>query len=283
VSWWQLDGGEREPVRCEYRLLDDHAFGFTVPGGNVSLPLVIDPVLDFTWSTVIGGSLVDLAYWFHAIDVDAQDRITVAGTTYSTDFPVTPGVAQSTHGGVYDMWIAEIPAGSAGGSPSWITYIGGLDEDRSNSVDRFSDGRIVVGGASNSSNYPLAAGGVGPSGDFDIALSVLASDGSLLEYSTLLGGASYDGVQQLRVIGLDRIDFCGSTSSAGLPTTVDAWQGALAGGSDGFFATLDLTAPVPSDLSFLSYCGDDAEDHVFTLDRVGDTLYLGGQSSNALT
>ena len=48
------------------------------------------------FSTFIGGSDADHA---HAIAIDATSRIFVAGTTWSSDFPVTPGAYDTTYAG----------------------------------------------------------------------------------------------------------------------------------------------------------------------------------------
>jgi hypothetical protein len=57
------------------------------------------------YSTYLGGSGDDEGY---SIAVDASANAYVAGFTDSTDFPTTPGAFQTTLGGFYDAFIAEL-------------------------------------------------------------------------------------------------------------------------------------------------------------------------------
>ena len=55
-----------------------------------------DPTGGVVFSTFIGGSEADHA---HAIAIDAASRVFVAGTTWSSDFPVTPGAYDTSYAG----------------------------------------------------------------------------------------------------------------------------------------------------------------------------------------
>lgn len=63
------------------------------------------------YSTYLGASSNDLGL---GIVVDLVGNAYVVGYTQSTDFPVTPGAAQQTNGGLYDAFVAKIAAPSAG-------------------------------------------------------------------------------------------------------------------------------------------------------------------------
>ncbi len=54
VAWNVLPNGEHQPVTSAFRLIDDDRYGFAVTGDDPSLPLVIDPGIE--WSTFVGGS-----------------------------------------------------------------------------------------------------------------------------------------------------------------------------------------------------------------------------------
>ena len=92
------------------------------------------------FSTFIGGSAADHA---HALAIDAAARVFVAGTTWSADFPVTPGAYDTTYAGgswnggdgfvvlfeVPSEQVAPPPGGSQGAQPfyaqPWFWVVAG--------------------------------------------------------------------------------------------------------------------------------------------------------------
>ena len=80
--------------------------------------------LDF--ATYMGGSQWERV---QSVFIDANGYIYIAGTTKSTDFPVTPGVYDTagTGGGVSDGFVAKLaPDGT---KVIWSTFLHGSDRD----------------------------------------------------------------------------------------------------------------------------------------------------------
>jgi hypothetical protein len=105
-----------------------------------------------SWAAVLGGS------GFQAASAIARDPnsgvVYVAGSTTSSDFPVTAGVIQPTAGGQTDAFIASIAAdGSAFG---FITYLGGTSDDWITAITVTSGGQIIVAGDTLSPDFPVS-------------------------------------------------------------------------------------------------------------------------------
>jgi Beta-propeller repeat len=73
------------------------------------------------YSTYLGGKGGDSAA---GIAIDSAGNAYITGTTYSTDFPITPSSAfQTSNGGNDDVFVAKLnPIGSA---LVYSTYLGG--------------------------------------------------------------------------------------------------------------------------------------------------------------
>jgi uncharacterized protein (TIGR03437 family) len=144
------------------------------------------------FSTLLGGSGQDYAT---AVASDPQGNTYVAGLTYSPDFPVTPGAAQTTFGGTCDAFIAKL---DPNGRLIWATYLGGILDDWATGIAVDTAGNVWVTGYTRSANFPLVnpIQGMldnGLSDDFDAFVAKLSNDGSQFYYSTFLGGPDDDG------------------------------------------------------------------------------------------
>ena len=54
ITWEELPDGTTRRLESRFRKIDAQRYSFEVPGRDSSLPLVIDPGLE--WSTFLGGS-----------------------------------------------------------------------------------------------------------------------------------------------------------------------------------------------------------------------------------
>jgi hypothetical protein len=109
------------------------------------------------FSTYLGGSGADAPT---GLAVDAEGNIYVAGSTASSDFPVTAGASQIQYGGNTDAFIAKIGASSAASvtlSPSVLQY-------SSLQVGSTSTPQTVL--VRNMSSMDLAVESVSTTGDF---------------------------------------------------------------------------------------------------------------------
>ncbi|HWW75467.1 MAG TPA: DUF4214 domain-containing protein, partial [Pyrinomonadaceae bacterium] len=114
------------------------------------------------YSTYFGGSADDDAF---DMELDAAGNVYLAGRTFSTDFPVTPGVFQTAFGGGTtddlsapggDGFLAKID--SAGASLVFFTYLGGGAGDGAQVVRRDARGNIYVAGWTTSGDFPVTDG-----------------------------------------------------------------------------------------------------------------------------
>jgi hypothetical protein len=100
----------------------------------------------------LGGSVGD---GIEGAAVDGSGQLYVGGSTFSSDFPVTPGTLQAQRAGDADLFVARL-------SPDlrqrvWVSFLGGSQLDYGRALGVASDGSVAVGGLSLSSDWPIAA------------------------------------------------------------------------------------------------------------------------------
>ena len=154
------------------------------------------------YSTYLGGSGSSGAGDYgNALALDAAGDAFVAGSTASSDFPVTSDAYQTILNGSSNAFVAELnPAGTG---QVYSTYIGGSGSDGAQAIAVDGSGFAYVAGNTNSSNFPttsraLEGSGVATLGYFTAWAQVasaafaakLSQDGSSLAYSTYLEGVA---------------------------------------------------------------------------------------------
>jgi hypothetical protein len=105
------------------------------------------------FSTFLGGSAIDTAL---DLALDPMATVSVAGATYSADFPTTPGSYDPTHNGGSDAFVARLT--SWGGALLDSTYLGGPGNDSAASLALDATGGAIVGGSTNSPGFPTTPG-----------------------------------------------------------------------------------------------------------------------------
>ncbi len=112
---------------------------------------------DLLYSTYLGGSYIELLGGQSAIAVDDTGDIYVTGSTYSSDFPVTPGAVQSTRPG--DIFVTRLRPGGAGPADLiYSTYLGGNTKDYGRDILVGQGETVYVTGYTNSSDFPTTTG-----------------------------------------------------------------------------------------------------------------------------
>ena len=274
---YQLDGDRRVPVEGDYRLLSESTFGFAFDKGyDLSLPLIIDPFLDY--STFLGGSGSDYA---RAVAVDSAGNSYVAGYLTSSDFPIKSAYDSAYSGGGpsgHDVFVTKISAG--GDSILFSTYLGGgTGDDRAYGIAVDSNGDVYLGGVTGSADFPT----VDPvqdanAGGKDAFICKLVSTGDSLIYSSYLGGSNDDVGSGLAVGSGGRACIAGNTSSSDFNLSASPYDNSLGGSQDAFVAKL---SPAGSSLEFSTYLGGSANDAGvgIAVDTNGNAYVIGYTSS----
>jgi hypothetical protein len=290
TTWHALSGGERRPVECRYRKIDETRYGFEGKDLDPALALVIDPGLE--WATFLGGSLPDRAW---VLAQDGAGLVTVAGATRSTDFPWTPGAYDTTYNGGAprgDVFVARFDPGQTGSAQLlWCTYLGGSGDEWPFHVVQDAAGVVTLTGQTNSANFPVTPGAFdttvnGAYDGFVARLDPGIAGSAQLVWSTYLGGSFNEQANGLALDASGAVTVTGWTLSASFPTTPGtAYQPTYAGGGgqlgDAFVTRLDPAQVGANQLlysTFLGGSGDDAGYQV-GLSPSGEAILAGATTS----
>lgn len=212
------------------------------------------------YSTYLGGSTKDYGY---GIAVDGSGDAFIVGTTFSLDFPVTPGVYQPACNGNTcvngDVFITEVnPSGSG---LVYSTYLGGKTTNEGNAIALDSSGNAYITGYTKSSNFPVTPGvfqGVCAScksAFVDAFVTKLNTTGTALVYSTFLGGNNADVAYAITIDSSENAYVTGYTYSTNFPTTPGAFQTTLNGPTGAFVTKINPTATAKSYSTYLNGSG----------------------------
>jgi hypothetical protein len=204
------------------------------------------------YATYLGGYEADEGT---AIVVDEDRRASLTGTTTSPDFPFSSSAFDSSHNGGRDVFATQFT--DWGGALEFSTLIGGRGDDigRGIAVDR--GGNIYLTGMTDSPDYPTTMAAYDTSyrgGLFgDAFVTKVHLTGSVLSYSTFLGGQGSDLGQDIALAQDKSAVITGFTDSPDFPTTSGALDSSYNGGGyDLFIARLD---PQGHDLHYSTFLG----------------------------
>ena len=194
-------------------------------------------------STYLGGGGVDGGL---AIALDASGNSYVTGTTYSTNFPTTPGAFQTSvpGGGQGHAFLAEVDGTAA---LVYSTFLAGNDYDIGEGIAVDASGNAFVTGYTGSTDFPTTADALQPrlAGTYNAFVTELSSDGTALNYSTYLGGSELDEGRAITLDSSGNAVVAGQAYSTDFPTTPGSYQPALAGTANAFVVRLGTNGPVP--------------------------------------
>jgi len=148
---------------------------------------------------------------------------------------VDPGDAATVYvatGARFDAFVAKIRPG--GGALDYATYLGGSADDRASSVVVDDLGRAIVVGTTESADLPAVAPTQDRRAGTDGFVSVVDGSGSVLLFSTWLGGSGTDTV-------VSAAPFAGRLLiSGGSSDLATMFPGSGTTGSGAFVGVLDL-------------------------------------------
>ncbi len=230
---YQQFGNDKKLVAANYILSGKDSVEFAIGNYDTARPLIVDPIL--AYSTYLGGSGIDGA---NAIAIAPDNTAFVAGSTFSTDFPVIHALQPNEGGGVdfpQDAFVSKISAD--GSTLLYSTYLGGENTDTGNGIAVDSFGNAYVVGTTLSPHFPIIGGinkecggdalcgaSYNPGGLIvsNAFISKLNIAGSALVYSTYLG--FYENVtgNSIAVDGNGNAYVTGSVEPNGFPTVTIA-------------------------------------------------------------
>jgi hypothetical protein len=232
------------------------------------------------YSTYLGGSADDQG---RGIAVDAAGNAYVTGQTSSTNFPTTVGAFQPSFSGGFfvDAFVTKLdPTGS---TLVYSTYLGGSADDVGLAIAVDAFGNAHVAGPTFSSNFPTTAGAFDTTynGAGDGFVTKLDPVGSMLLYSTYLGGSGGDQGFGIAVDSAGNTYVTGLTGSSNFPTTTGAVDTSFNGILDAFVTKLNPSLAGSASLVYSTYLGGSGEDLGLgiTVDTAGNAYVTGSTSS----
>jgi len=250
------------------------ALQFSLCGGGDAFVAKFNPSGALIYSTYMGGTNEDVGF---AITLDANGGTYIAGSTDSSDYPITASAYQKLKKGRIDAFVTKLNA--AGNTMLYSTYLGGKAENIANSIAVDASGNAYITGETISSDYPTTQGAYQRilSGPSDAFISKLDAAGSTLIYSTLLGGVTQETGFGIAVDTAGSAYVTGITSSNNFPVKNPA-QSDLHGLVDMFVTKLTAAG---NDVVYSTYLGGTDDDGGFGigLDTAGNAYVSGFTTS----
>lgn len=227
------------------------------------------------FGTYLGGIADDYCF---SVAVDQAGRATTAGGTFSENFPTTPGAFDRDFNPDFsvDAFITRLNVD--GRLLEYGTFLGGdWSDDYISALALDSSGRIYVTGSTWSIDFPTTPNAFDRSlnDGSDAFVTRFNISGSLLEYSTFLGGNSLDIGHAIAVDAHGRAYIAGETPSRNFPTTPGAYDRTYNGDvSDSFVTRVN---PSGSALEFSTFLGGSGPDWAYGIatDDSGQTFVSG--------
>lgn len=229
------------------------------------------------YATFLGGN--DNGDMGHDIALDDAGNAYITGETWSSDFPITPGVFDETfNGGIYDAFVVKLnPSGSG---LVYASFLGGSGYDVGANIVVDVEGSAYITGGTTSGDFPITPEAFdGTFNNTDAFVVKVNLNGSELAYSTFLGGSSSEGGEGIAVDDVGNVYVTGHTSSSDFPVTPGAFDETLNGSSDVFVVKVN---PIGSDLDYATFLGGSSSQVSFDIavDGAGSAYITGWTDSS---
>jgi PKD repeat protein len=272
---FQVVDGERVDVACEYVISGD-TVTFAIGDYDPALPLVIDPVLDF--STYFGGDREDIG---SGIALDNNGYIYIVGSTKSTNLPLAnyPPLYDPSYvygqllNGSWDVFVAVVDPNVIPSQLLFSSYIGGNSTDKGTGIAvNNTSGVVTITGYTDSLNFPFTTGPA-KRNFTDVFVTRFNWTASVLTWSTYLGGNQTDEATAIALNSNDDAIVVGRTDSSDFDGLTNTKSGAW----DGFVAVVNSTGTLTSG----QYLGGSMNDYVYgvALDATDDIWVTGSTLS----
>jgi hypothetical protein len=165
----------------------------------------------------------------------------------------------------------------------YSTYLGGSLDDEGDGIAVDASGNAYVTGVTGSTNFPTTAGAFDttPNSAADAFVTKLNPTGSVLVYSTYLGGSNFDRGFGIAVDAAGDAYVTGVTSSMNFPTTTGAFDTTYNGGEkDAFVTKLNATGSALVYSTYLGGSGDDDTGLGIAVDALGSAYVTGVTSTD---
>jgi beta-propeller repeat-containing protein len=194
------------------------------------------------------------------IDVDKAGRAWITGATSSIDFPTKNAYQPQKPGGGSATFVAAL---NPDGSLHYSTYLG--TDATGEGIAVHPDQSVVISGTGHAiptinAFQPVKAGK--GNGTTDAFVTKFSPTGDHLEWSTYIGGDSWEDGEDVAVDGVGNVFVVGTTDSANFPVTSGVFQKQWHGDYDAFVAKLSSTGS----LVYATYLGGEAADVASAVD-----------------
>jgi len=189
------------------------------------------------YATFLGGTEQDDGF---NIIIDDAGKAHVIGGTKSSDFPTTTGAFDESHNGGEDAFLVQLSA--SGSDLDYGSFLGGASDDQGYGIDLDASGKAYLIGHTYSTGFPVTTDAYDTThnGSRDAFVVRFDLPGNTLDYSTFLGGTSWEYGYGIAQDGSGNVHLSGTTNSSDFPTTAGAFDDSLDGYSDTWVAKLNI-------------------------------------------
>lgn len=226
------------------------------------------------YSTYLGGSALDEGT---GIAVDASGNALLTGYTESANFPTTMGTIGPYFHGIRDAFAAKLNA--AGTGLLYSTYLGGINFDQAAGIAVDGLGNAYLTGMTASIDFPVTAGAFDQffnGGSSDVFVTKLNPPGTLLLYSTFLGGTGEDAGKDIAADESGSAYVTGYASQGNFPVTAGSFDPNYNGGYfDAFVTKFNAAGSSLVYSTFLGGSGSSDQARGIAVDAGGSAVVTG--------